>query len=108
MPLLSCALPELPCALPDLHSALPALKKKKCYFFYIFLFLYFQTADELYDACIFVPTFLSIAHKIVPGSCFVRVLDCARILGVHTLNCARFFVVCALHCARILVVRVLD
>ena len=45
----------------------------------------------MYNACcIFVPMFSSIGHKIVPRSCFVRVLDCARILVVHALNCARF------------------
>ena len=71
---------ELPCALPDLDSALPELKKKKKI---TFPFLCFQAADELYNACRFVPMFSSIAHKIVPRSCFVRVLDCARILGVR-------------------------
>ena len=54
------------------------------------MFLCFQTADELYNAYRFVSMFSSIAHKIVPRSCFVRVLDCARILVVHDLNCARF------------------
>ena len=78
------------------------------FFFFIFLFLCFQTADELYNACRFVPMFSSIDYKIVPRSCFVRVLDCAQILGVHALNCARFFVVCTLNCARILVVHALD
>ena len=48
--------------------------------------------------------FSSIAHKIVPRSCFVRVLNGARILIVLALNCAQFFVVCALNCAQILLV----
>ena len=52
--------------------------------------------------------FSSIGHKIVPRSCFVRVLDCAQILGLRTLNCARFFFICSLNCARILVIRALD
>ena len=49
--------------------------------------------------------FLLIAHKIVPRSRFVRILDCAQDwsftrksvpdLVVRALNCARFFVVCA-------------
>ena len=43
----------------------------------------------LYNACRFVPMFSSIAHKIVLRSCFVRVLDCAQILGVCAQNCAR-------------------
>ena len=48
------------------------------------MFLYFQTADKLYNnACRFVPMFSLIGHKIVPRSCFVRVLDCARILGIR-------------------------
>ena len=73
------------------------------------MFLCFQTADELYNACRSVPMFSSIAHKIVPKSCFVCVLDCAQILGVRTLNCAQFFfVVCTLNCVRILVVHTLD
>ena len=48
------------------------------------LFLYFQTADELYNACRFVPLISLIAHKIVSRSRFVHVLDCAQILVVHT------------------------
>ena len=43
----------------------------------------FQTADELYNACRFVPMFSSITYKTVPRSCFVRVLDCARILCIR-------------------------
>ena len=98
--------------LPDLHSALPNR------FFFKHMLLCFQTADELYNACRFVPMFSLIAHKSVPRSCFVRVLDCARIwaftrksvpdLVIDTLKCARFCVVCALNCARILVVCVLN
>ena len=60
----------------------------------------FQTAGELYNDCRFVPMFSSIAHKIVPRSRFVRVLD--------ALTCARFFVVCTLNYARILLFRTLD
>ena len=55
------------------------------------MFLCFQTDDELYNACRFIPMFSSIAHKIVPRSYFVRMLDYAQILGVRALNCARFF-----------------
>ena len=67
VPLLSRALPELPCALhdlnsalPDLNSALPELKKKL------------------------------IAHKIVPRSCFVRMLDCTRLGRSRSKRCPIF------------------
>ena len=62
--------------------------------------------------------FSSIAHKIVPRSRLVPVLDCARIwsfasksvpdLVIRALICARFIVACAQNCARILVIRALD
>ena len=88
---------------PALTVLCPARIEKKLIDFCLF----FQTADELTVQCLqnaFVPMFSSIVHKIVPRSCFVRVLDCARILGVrkksvpdlvvHALNCARFFALC--------------
>ena len=73
LPLLSCALPELPCALPDLISALPELN--------FFFFTYIIAVFVFYRQLIF--RFSSIAHKIVPRSSYVRVLDCAQILVVH-------------------------
>ena len=51
------------------------------YYVTCIMFLCFQT---VYDACRFVPMVSSIAHKMVPRSCFVRVLDYAQILGVRT------------------------
>ena len=38
----------------------------------------------------FVPMLSSIDHKIVPRSCFVCALNCARILVVRALDCAQF------------------
>ena len=39
---------------------------------------------------VIVPMFSSIAHKIVPRSRFVHVLDCAQILVIHVLDCDQF------------------
>ena len=89
-------LPILSWVLTDLHSALPELK--------VFCVFFLQNS-RCKNACIFVPMFSSIPHKIVLRLRFVRVLDCDKILVIRALNCARFCVVCAINCAQILVVR---
>ena len=82
-----------------LYSALSKLKK----YIYIYFFTKCNCCFCVFrqgckNVCRFVPMFSSIAHKIVPRSRFVHVLDCDRILVTRALNCARLCVVRALLC----------